>query len=60
MPNEHIKVGINSCEKVKAFKHLESLLTNQSCIHEEIKCTSILKAGNSYYSVQTLVFSTYF
>ena len=30
--NEHIKIGSNSYEKVKAF-----LIFSQNCIHEEIK-----------------------
>ena len=42
---EHIKIGSNSYEKVKTFKYLGSLLTNQNSIQEEIKC--IFKAGNS-------------
>ena len=46
----------NSYEKVKTFKYIGSLLTNQNSIQEEIKCR--LKAGNScYYSVQTLLSS---
>ena len=54
--NAHIKIGSNSYEKVKTFKYLGSLLTNQNSIQEEIKCR--LKAGNScYYSVQTLLSS---
>ena len=53
--NAHMKIGSNSYEKVKTFKYLSSLLTNQNSIQEEIKCR--LKAGNScYFSVQTLVF----
>ena len=52
----HIKIGSNSYEKVKTFKYLSSLLTNQNSIQEEIKCR--LKAGNScYYSVKTLLSS---
>jgi hypothetical protein len=52
MANEHITLGSNSYEKVKPFKYLPSLLTNQNYVREEIKCR--LKAGNSYhYSVQT-------
>ena len=48
----HIKIGSNSYEKVKTFKYLGFLLTNQNSIQEEIKCR--LKAGNPcYYSVQT-------
>ena len=42
--NAHIKIGSNSYEKVKTFKNLGSLLTNQNSIQEEIKCR--LKAGN--------------
>ena len=53
MVNEHITVVSNSYGKVKSFKYLDNLLTNQNSIQEEIK--SRLKAGNScYYSVQTL------
>ena len=45
-----------SYEKVKTFKYLGSLLTNQNSIQEEIKRR--LKGGNScYYSVQTLLSS---
>ena len=56
VPNGYIKIGSNSYEKVKTFKYLGSLLTNQNSIQEEIKCR--LKAGNScYYSVQTLLSS---
>ena len=43
--NAHIRIGSNSYEKVKSFKYLGSLLTNQNSIQEEIKCR--LKAGNS-------------
>ena len=42
--NALIKIGSNSYEKVKTFKYLGSLLTNQNSIQEDIKCT--LKAGN--------------
>ena len=45
--NAHICIGINSYEKVKTFKYLGSLLTNQNYIQEEIKRT--IKAGNSCY-----------
>ena len=59
IPNEHIKIGSNSFAKLKTFKYLGSLLTNQNSILEEIKCK--LNAGNScYYSVQTLLFSQLF
>ena len=54
--NAHIKIGSNSYEKVKIFKYLGSLFTNQNYIQEKIKCR--LKAGYScYYSVQTLLSS---
>ena len=50
--NEHIRICSNSYEKVKTFKYLGSLLTNQNYIQKKIKCR--LKAGNSlYYSLQT-------
>ena len=32
--NAHIKIGSNSYEKVKTFKYLGSLLTNQNSIQE--------------------------
>ena len=39
-------------KKVKTFKYLGSLLTNQNSLQNEIKCR--LKVGNlCYYSVQT-------
>ena len=36
--NAHIKIGNNSYEKVKTYKYLGSLLTNQNYILEQIKC----------------------
>ena len=52
--NEHVKIDTNSYEKVKTFKYLGSLVSNQNSIQDKIKCR--LKAGNScYYSVQTLL-----
>ena len=57
--NTHIKIGSTSYEKVKTFKYMDSLLTNQNSIQEEIKCR--IKAVNScYYSVQTLLSSRLF
>ena len=54
--NEHIRTY--SYEKVKTFKYLGSLLTNQNSIKDKIKCR--LKAGNScYYSVQTILSSRF-
>jgi hypothetical protein len=54
--NEHFRIGSNSYGKVKTFKYLDPLLTNEYSIHEEIKFR--LEARNScYYSVQTLLSS---
>ena len=54
--NVHIRIGSNFDAKVKTFKYIGSLLTNQNSIQEDIKCR--LKPGNScYYSVQTLLSS---
>jgi hypothetical protein len=54
--NAHTKIRNNSNEKVKIFKYLGSLFSNQNSIQEEMKCR--LKAGNScYYSVQALLSS---
>ena len=36
MANAHIKISSNCYEKVKTFKYLGSLLTNQNSIQEEI------------------------
>ena len=40
MVDQHINIGSNSYEKVKTFKYLDSLLTNQNSIQEEIKCSN--------------------
>ena len=45
--NAHITIESNSYEKVKTFKYLGSLLTNQNSIQDKIKCG--LKAGDSCY-----------
>ena len=51
--NEPVRIGSHSYQKVKVFKYLDFLVTNQNSIQKEIKYR--LKAGNScYYSVQTL------
>ena len=44
MVNEHVTLGSNLYEKVKTFKYLRSLLTNQSSTHKEIKCRN--QGGN--------------
>jgi len=38
LANGDIKIGSNSYGKVKTFKYLGTLLTNQNYIQEEIKC----------------------
>ena len=44
MAYEYINLGNNSYKKVKNFKYLGPLLTNQNYIHEEIKRR--FQAGN--------------
>ena len=57
MPNQHIRIGSSSYEKVKTIKCVSSLLENQN--HKERKCR--LKVGNScYYLAQTLLSSRLF
>ena len=54
--NEHIKIGSNFFEKVKTFKYLGYLVTNQNSIQKKMKCR--LKSGNScYYPVQIILSS---
>jgi hypothetical protein len=53
---QSIKVGNRSFESVAKFKYLGTILTDQNCIHEEIK--SRLNSGNAcYHSVQSLLSS---
>ena len=54
--NEHVSIGSNSYEKVKTFKFLGTLLTNQNCIQEEIKCRP--KTRNSCYFLVPKLFSS--
>ena len=51
-----VRIDNSSIERVEEFKYLETTLTNQNSIQEEIK--SRLKLGNAcYYSVQNLLSS---
>jgi len=52
-----MKIDNSSFERVEEFKYLETTLTNQNSIQEEIK--SRLKSGNAcYHSVQNLLSSS--
>jgi hypothetical protein len=45
--NYNIKMGNKFAERLKQFRYLGTILTNQNSIHEQIK--SRLKSGNACY-----------
>ena len=53
--NAHMKIGSNSYDKVKTFKYLGCLLTNQNYIQEE-KNVDLSRKFVSLFSPNTLVF----
>jgi hypothetical protein len=54
--NHNIRIADKLFENVEKFKYLETTLTNQNDIHDEIK--SRLNSGTAcYYSVQNLLSS---
>ena len=54
--NRNIRTVHKSSERVEQVKYLETILTNQNSIQEEINCR--LKSGNAcYHSVQNLLSS---
>jgi hypothetical protein len=54
--NQNIRIANETFQNVAKFKYLETTLTNQNDIHDEIK--SRLNSGNAWYhSVQNILSS---
>ena len=49
--NVHIKIGSNSYEKVKTFKYLGSLLTNQNSIYDNCELTLLFSPNTFDFSI---------
>jgi hypothetical protein len=55
--SNYIRVANKSSEKVAKFKYLAATLTDQNCIHEEIR--SRLNSGNTCYRAVQNLFSSH-
>jgi hypothetical protein len=54
--SNYVRVANKSFEKVAKFKHLGTILTDQNCIHEEIR-SRINSRNACYHAVQNLLSS---
>jgi hypothetical protein len=54
--NQNIKMDNKAFERLQQFSYLETILTNQSAIQEEIK-TNLKSRNACYHSVQNLLCS---
>ena len=56
--NRSTKIDNSSFERMEQFKYLETILTNQNSIQEEVR--SRLESGNAcYHSLQNLLYSSF-